>query len=124
MQYELRAHLGEQHWEELQLMLAEIDGGRGGSVVYSVNQRIDAHQVQNATDLVATDLVPQMRARLARDLARQNLRPLTPWPAVRVRRYCWREPGGMRPAREDEEPDLYELELRTDAVRDTRTVEL
>lgn len=99
-----------------------------------VTQHLDALQVQGAPELVATVIVPQMRARLVRDLAGRGLRPVDGWPAVKVRRYVWTTPGeyaaamgagfpsGMRPAREDEEPALYQLELFTDAIPDPQQV--
>jgi hypothetical protein len=126
-------HLRTDHLYELQLMVAGADGGQGEPVMASVMQHIDARQVQGAADLVASVLVPQMRASLARKLASQNLRPVDPWPAVQVRRYRWAEqymerhpdaPGGMRPAGEDEDPDLWQLELSTEAVPDRRLLEL
>jgi hypothetical protein len=133
MQRELLAHVASEHVEELQLMLAGASGGQGAPVTASVVQHIDARQVQDAADLVASILVPKMRGQLAQKLATEKLRPVDPWPAVQVRRFCWGErylevhpdaPGGMRPACEDEEPDLYQLELQTLAVPDRRTLEL
>jgi hypothetical protein len=96
-------------------------------------QHIDARQVLGAADLVRSVVVPRMRAQLAAKLAGENLRPVDPWPAVQVLRFCWADqylqtqpdaPGGMRLAGEDEEPDLWQLELSTDAVPDTRQVTL
>jgi hypothetical protein len=136
MHGELLAHLADVHVPELQLMLAGASGGRGEPVTCNVVQHIDARQVQDAADLVASVLVPQMRARLAKELCKRNLRPLDPWPAVQVRRYCWGDyatsalnpppgvPGGMRAPEAGERPDLYALELSTDAVPDTRMVQL
>ena len=129
---QLLAHVASVHLEELQLMVAGASGGRGAPVTATVVQHIDARQVRDAADLVASVLVPSMRAQLARKLARDNLRPIDAWPAVQVRRFVWGPssfpipdaPGGMRPALEDETPDLYELELSTLAVPDTRTLEL
>lgn len=141
-QDELREHLAAEHREELQLMLAGMDGGRGVPVVCTSTQQIDARQVQDAADLVAGVLMPQMRARMAADLAKKKLRPLDPWPAVTVRRFAWTTPerwaaamhNGSTPAGMVEltdehlaaglRPDLYQLELRTDAVQDSRTVQL
>ena len=129
MHGELLAHLRDEHLEELQLMVAGASGGRGTPVTAQITQHIDARQVQDARDVVAGVLVPQMRAQLAKKLTLEKLRPVDPWPAVQVRRFRWAEhpgtqypdaPGGMRPAREDEQPDLYQLELRTLAVPDTR----
>ena len=72
----------------------------------------------------------------------KKLRPLDPWPAVIVRRYAWTSrdqwvttmhngdgPPGMVELTQDHldagvEPDLYQLELRTDAVPDMREVTL
>jgi len=133
MQGDLLAHIASEHLGVLQLMLAGASGGRGEPVTASVMQHIDARQVLDAADLVAGVLVPNMRAQLARKLAREHLRPVDPWPAVEVRRFCWSDkylemhsdaPGGMRLAHEDEQPDLYQLELQTLAVPDTRTVQL
>jgi hypothetical protein len=123
-------HLAAEHLQELQLMLAGASGGRGAPVTAQVTQHVDARQVDGAADVVLGVLVPQMRGQLARKLAQEKLRPVDPWPAVQVRRFRWAEhpgtqhpdaPGGMRPAREDERPDLYQLELRTLAVPDTRS---
>jgi hypothetical protein len=137
MQAELREHLTTDHRRDLQLMLAGIDADQAGLQVCSIVQHVDARQMQDAGDLVATVLVPQMRARLAKDMASKGLRPLDPWPAVIVRRYVWGDrefwtdamhsghvPPGMRKAEDGEVPDLYALELHTDAIPDTRTVEL
>lgn len=98
-------------------------------------QDIDARQVREGADLVATVLVPQMRARLTRDLASKGLRPLDGWPPVQVHRFVWTtaagyaaamngngSPPGMREARDGETPDLYRLALVTDAVPDTQQV--
>lgn len=139
---ELRA-IAEAHQEDLQLMLASIDGGRGVPVRTSIVQHLDAQQVDGARDLVLSVLVPKMRAQLAAELAKQNLRPLDPWPAVQITRWVWTSsdeyvtamlekgegPAGMRELQpweleEGRTPDLYRLELRTDAVPDTRVVEL
>ena len=135
-------HLAAEHREELQLMLAGVDGGHGVPVVCTFTQQIDARQVQDAADLVAGVLVPKMRAQMAADLARKNLRPLDPWPAVTVRRFAWSTserwaatmhngdaPVGMLELTDEHltagmAPDLYQLELRTDAVQDPRTVQL
>lgn len=135
MHGELLAHIRDEHVTELQFMLAGAAGGHGTPVVAQVTQHIDARQVQDAGDLVLSVLVPKMRAQMAADLAKRTLRPLDPWPAVTVLRLRWHEdylgsepgsaaPAGMRPAREDEQPDLWQLHLQTDAVPDTRTVEL
>jgi hypothetical protein len=126
-------HITEAHREELQLMLAGIDGGRGEPVTVGLTQHIAAAQMRGAEDLVAATLVPQMRAEMARKMAKQGLRPLDPWPAVQVERYrfadgveSWKPgsdaPGGMRPARDGEAPDLYAFTLQTEAVKDTRAV--
>jgi hypothetical protein len=138
---QLLDHLATDHLQELQLMVAGASGGHGTPVVMELVQHIDARQVQDAADLVASVLVPQMRARLARDMALKGLRPVDPWPAVQVRRYVWTEYGdhaasmsgnvnllpGTRELHPIEledgrEPDLYQLELRTQAVPDTRKV--
>lgn len=138
MHGELLAHLADEHLAELQLMLAGASGGHGQPVVAFVHYSLDARSLQDAADVVLAVVVPKLRAQLAAELARKNLRPVDPWPAVQVRRYCWGKyleahpelaaaedaPAGMRPAGEDEQPDLYQLELRTDAVPDTRTVKL
>jgi hypothetical protein len=142
VQTELREHLATDHRRELQLMLAGIDADQAGLQVCSIVQHVDARQVQDAADLVATVLVPQMRARLAKDMASKGLRPLDPWPAVIVRRYVWtsdeqwmdamhagHNPPGMRELQDGEredgrQPDLYALELHTEAIPDTRTVDL
>lgn len=107
------------------------------SVRVGLVQDIDARQVREAADLVTTVLVPQMRARLARDLATKRLRPLDGWPPVLVRRFAWTtaagyaaamnghvSPPGMREVPDGETPDLYRLELFTDAVPDTQEVTL
>jgi len=128
----LSRHMAKVHREELQLMLAGIDGGRGEPVVVGLTQHIAAAQMRGAEDLVAATLVPQMRAEMARKMAREGLRPLDPWPAVQVE--CWvyvaqpfpvsqdGAPGGTRVALADEAPDLYSLTLETEAVKDTRAV--
>jgi hypothetical protein len=100
----------------------------------SIVQHVSAEHVRGASgDVVAGTLVPQMRAQLARKLATDKLRPLDGWPAVTVLRYRWAPDGfapadsaplGMREARDGETPDLYVLELRTDAVPDKETVAL
>lgn len=122
-------HVAAEHLEELQLLLAGAEGGRGEPQMCVVTQHLDARQVNEAADLVLSVLVPKMRGQLARELTLRQLRPLDPWPAVTVHRYRWAEtylelhpdaPGGLRPAREDETPELYQLELRTLAVQDTR----
>lgn len=141
-QDELRAHLGQTHREELQLMLAGVDGGRGEPVVCTFTQHLDARQVEGAGDVVLSVLIPSMRAKLTAELAAKGLRPLDPWPAVQVRRYVWTtspewqaamnsgdRPPGMRELElfeleDGQQPDLYQLELRTDAVQDTRRVQL
>ncbi len=131
----LGVHITEAHREELQLMLAGIDGGRGEPVTVGLTQHIAAAQMRGAEDLVAATLVPQMRAEMARKMAKQGLRPLDPWPAVQVERYAFTDyplrlpqrpgvPGGMRPARDGEAPDLYAFTLQTEAVKDTRVVTL
>lgn len=144
MQDELRAHLASEHRNELLWMVAGIEGGRGAPVTVNLVQHLDARQLRDAADLALTVLVPQMRARLARDLATKRLRPVDPWPAVQVRRYVWAnagdytqammngdsgQPRGMREMADVEledgrEPDLYQLELSTPAVADTREVTL
>ncbi len=134
---ELRMHLAAEHRRELQLLLAHADGAAGEPVRVGLVQDIDAVQVRGAEDLVASTLVPQMRARFARDMAAKNLRPLDPWPAVIVHRYVWRDapgyaaamfdgsnPPGMREAHNGERPDFYRFELSTLAVNDAGTVQL
>jgi hypothetical protein len=142
IQEELREHLAAEHREELQLLLAGVDGGRGEPVVANLMQHLDVRQVEGAGDVVLSVLIPKMRASLAAELARKGLRPLDPWPAVQVRRYVWTtspewqaamnsgdRPPGMRELElfeleDGRQPDLYQLELQTQAVRDTRTVRL
>jgi hypothetical protein len=135
-QDEVRDHVADAHRGELQLMLAGTDGGRGEPVDVTLRQTITRDAVQGAEDMVLSVLVPKMRAQFAADLARKDLRPLDPWPAMTVLRYRWETnysaawdtpdgtPAGMRLAGEGERPDMYVLELRTDAVADTRTVAL
>jgi hypothetical protein len=136
-QDEIREHLADAHRGELQLMLAGMDGGRGEPVDVTMQQTVSREAAQGAEDMVLSVLVPKMRAQFAADLARKGLRPLDPWPAVTVLRCRWadypgnwahdpdgRVPAGMRPVHDGETPDLYVLELRTDAVTDTRTVQL
>lgn len=132
MHGELLEHLRTDHLQELQLMLAGASGGRGTPVQAGITQHLTAEAMRGAEDTVLAVVVPKMRAQLAGQLAKKKLRPLDPWPAVQVRKLCWAAmdvehdgaPGGMRPARDGEEPDLWQLELRTDAVPDTRTLEL
>lgn len=136
MRDELLEHMAETHREDLQMMLAGLDGGRGEPVVVTDVQHVHAGQVRGAEDLVAGTLVPRMRGHFAAAIAKKGLRPLDPWPAVTVLRWCWQQrmpllevpvenaPSGMRPAQDGEQPDLYTLELRTLAVTDTRAVTL
>jgi hypothetical protein len=141
MQDELRGHLAQTHRRELQLMLAGADGGRGEPQRASLVQTISAEYADGVGDVILGVLVPRMRAQFAADLAKKGLRPLDPWPAVVVRRLVWsgeryglvfqdgEAPHGMRELTDTEldagrTPDLFQLELHTEAVPDARTVTL
>lgn len=123
-------------------MLAEMDGIRGDDVQrVSLVQHIDRQAILHIPTALDV-LVPQMRARFAKDLAIKHLRPLDPWPAITVRRLVRinQEPwmagtldDAIRPGRREmtdeeleagREPHLYALELATLATPDTRTVDL
>lgn len=125
---ELLDHLAGAHLEHLQLLLAAVGGVPGGEQqVVQVTMQLDPETVRRAPEGVPVDhVVERLRTRLAAELTRQQMRPLDPWPAVTVRRMAWSAEygNGLRELdpEDPQQPDLWQLELRTRALPDLQPV--